>query len=107
MFSSKQYVCCACGTRGEPVKKMRGSIWITLILLCWVLVPGFIYMIWRRGGISMVCAKCGSAEVIPADSPRALEIATLDSHVKCPDCRELVLRDARKCKHCGCGLVPQ
>jgi len=29
------------------------------------------------------------------------------THVKCPDCRELVLRDARKCKHCGCALVPQ
>ena len=29
------------------------------------------------------------------------------THVKCPDCRELVLRDARKCKHCGCGLIPQ
>lgn len=30
-----------------------------------------------------------------------------DTHVKCPDCRELVLKDARKCKHCGCALVPQ
>ncbi len=30
-----------------------------------------------------------------------------ETHVKCPDCRELVLRDARKCKHCGCKLAPQ
>jgi hypothetical protein len=30
-----------------------------------------------------------------------------DTHVKCPDCRELVLKDARKCKHCGCNLMPQ
>lgn len=29
------------------------------------------------------------------------------THVKCPDCRELVLQDASKCKHCGCALVPQ
>ena len=29
------------------------------------------------------------------------------THVKCPDCRELVLKDARVCKHCGCKLVPQ
>jgi hypothetical protein len=27
--------------------------------------------------------------------------------VKCPDCRELVLSDARVCKHCGVKLVPQ
>lgn len=30
-----------------------------------------------------------------------------DSHVRCPDCRELVRRDARKCKHCGTALIPQ
>jgi hypothetical protein len=30
-----------------------------------------------------------------------------DTHVKCPDCRELILKDARKCKHCGCNLIPQ
>lgn len=30
-----------------------------------------------------------------------------DTHVRCPDCRELVRRDARKCKHCGTTLIPQ
>lgn len=107
MFGSREYVCCACGTRGVPVKKLRGSTWITLLLLLFYLVPGLIYMIWRRGGRSHECAKCGSSEVIPVDSPRANQIATPDTHVKCPDCRELVLRDARKCKHCGCALIPQ
>ncbi|OQS41130.1 hypothetical protein B0T39_09225 [Chromobacterium haemolyticum] len=29
------------------------------------------------------------------------------THVKCPDCAELVKREARKCKHCGCTLTPQ
>ncbi|MES2959779.1 MAG: hypothetical protein V4792_16440 [Pseudomonadota bacterium] len=29
------------------------------------------------------------------------------SHVKCPDCREFVMKDARKCKHCGAPLIPQ
>lgn len=32
---------------------------------------------------------------------------TPETHVKCPDCRELVIRDARKCKHCGVSLIPQ
>lgn len=27
------------------------------------------------------------------------------THVRCPDCRELVRKDARKCKHCGTALV--
>lgn len=30
-----------------------------------------------------------------------------ESHLRCPDCRELVRKDARKCKHCGCSLIPQ
>jgi hypothetical protein len=34
-------------------------------------------------------------------------IPNADTHIKCPDCRELVLKDARKCKHCGCSLIPQ
>lgn len=29
------------------------------------------------------------------------------THVRCPDCRELVFKDASKCKHCGTRLVPQ
>jgi TM2 domain-containing membrane protein YozV len=31
----------------------------------------------------------------------------LQTHVRCPDCRELVFHDANVCKHCGCKLVPQ
>jgi hypothetical protein len=30
-----------------------------------------------------------------------------ETHVRCPECRELVRSDARKCKHCGTSLVPQ
>jgi hypothetical protein len=29
------------------------------------------------------------------------------THVRCPDCREFVYKDASKCKHCGITLVPQ
>lgn len=28
------------------------------------------------------------------------------THVKCPDCAELVLAEARVCKHCGARLIP-
>jgi rRNA maturation protein Nop10 len=30
---------------------------------------------------------------------------TAQTHTKCPECREFVLRDARKCKHCGAALA--
>ena len=32
---------------------------------------------------------------------------TPETHVKCPDCRELILKESCKCKHCGCTLIPQ
>lgn len=34
------------------------------------------------------------------------ERPTPDTHVRCPDCRELVRADARKCRHCGTALIP-
>ena len=33
-------------------------------------------------------------------------LASPDTHVKCPDCKELILKEARVCKHCGCKLIP-
>lgn len=32
---------------------------------------------------------------------------TPETHVRCPDCRELVRSDARICRFCRCVLVPQ
>ena len=29
------------------------------------------------------------------------------THVKCPECQELVLKEAKVCKHCGVKLIPQ
>jgi hypothetical protein len=40
----------------------------------------------------------------PADGATAISPR---SHVKCPDCRELVQKEAKVCKHCGCKLIPQ
>ena len=43
---------------------------------------------------------------IRGNKPR-VEKPTYSTLVRCPECRELVRRDATKCKHCGCALVPQ
>ena len=46
--------------------------------------------------------------VLPSQkaAPRDPNAPSPDTHVRCPDCRELVYKDARKCKHCGITLVP-
>jgi len=43
------------------------------------------------------------ALVLPRKNPNA---PTSETHTRCPDCRELVRSDARKCKHCGASLSP-
>lgn len=53
-------------------------------------------------GIILV-ALLPSLKVVSAAAPAP----TPETHVKCPDCRELILKEARVCKHCGCRLVPQ
>lgn len=46
--------------------------------------------------------------VLPSQkaAPRDPNAPSPDTHVRCPDCREFVYKDARKCKHCGIPLVP-
>jgi hypothetical protein len=43
----------------------------------------------------------GSPDPANPEAPRE------ETHVRCPACRELVRKDARKCKHCGEALVPE
>lgn len=56
---------------------------------------------WLLGWIGLVCVLVMPARKLAPDVP------TPETHVRCPDCRELVRMDARKCKHCGCALIPQ
>ena len=29
------------------------------------------------------------------------------THIRCPDCKSLIEKESRICKHCGCKLIPQ
>lgn len=55
--------CKNCGHTGWS--KTKGSIWITLVLAFFFLVPAIIYEIWRRSGLG-VCENCGSDLVMPS-----------------------------------------
>lgn len=44
---------------------------------------------------------------VRANRRRGHETVSFLTHVRCPDCRELVLKRATVCKHCGCRLIPQ
>lgn len=32
---------------------------------------------------------------------------TPETHIICPDCRKFIIKEARKCTHCNCNLIPQ
>ena len=76
--------------------KGRSFFGWTLFSLCLSPLLGAIFV--------AVSAKQGAAALPRDDSGNAV---SPDTHVHCPDCRELVRNDARKCKHCQTALVPQ
>lgn len=65
-----------------------GGIWLLNIFFGWTVLGWLIALIWSASGS-------------PTSAPSP------STHVKCPDCREFVLKEARVCKHCGCRLTPQ
>lgn len=65
----QEFICKACGFTGTPIKKKKGNGWIELILWFCFGIPGLIYSIWRRSNRPKVCARCGSGDVIPTDTP--------------------------------------
>lgn len=103
-------VCKNCGHQGSPERKLKGHFLITLILLLCYIIPGIIYIIWRRSGVRDTCRQCGSSDIVDTSTAmgRAVmhNMPTPETHVKCPDCRELIRKDAVKCRHCSCTLIP-
>lgn len=67
-------VCKQCGHYGDPARETKGSFLIEVILWLCLLIPGLIYSIWRINSRHDVCAKCGSRDLIPIDSPLARKL---------------------------------
>lgn len=86
--------CNNCKQCGES--KLKGSAWITVVLILFYIIPGIIYMIWRRSGLG-VCKFCDSNNVIPTNQKPVQQISNsqIFQQVNCPDCRELIRFDAK------------
>jgi len=83
-------------------------VWFFLAVLCGVMAGkaernGFGYFLLAIIISPLLCFLL----LVVLGSARKSGQPTPETHIKCPDCRELILKDARKCKHCGCNLVPQ
>ena len=70
---NKLFFCLSCHHAGSAKTENKGHILIEIILWFAFLVPGLLYSIWRRTNQKEQCKSCNSMEVIPSNSPRAIE----------------------------------
>jgi len=75
---------------------------VGLLISCAAGAFGTDGLIWSFG-LLIVGVLMRLASRTPKADPEAPNPKT---HVRCPDCRELVRHDATKCKHCGAALIP-
>lgn len=106
-----------CKVCGADTLHIQPSTSHLLHLVLSILTAGFWIIIWllvaQNNASQAQCSQCGSTRGLfgstrPGNARQSATGApTPETHVKCPDCAELVRREARVCKHCGCRLVPQ
>lgn len=95
--------CVACGHVGATSGKVSALIFIILLF---VFFPAaIVYYIVAKNNKG--CSACKSSNVklyIPRAKAPQRQPQTQQNNVQqiqCPDCREYIRYDARKCKHCG------
>lgn len=84
--SHGDWICTQCGYIGRPIRIAPGSGWLEIVI--WLiaasqafnyerfslLFPGIIYTVWRASCKRRSCPMCESRAVIPAESPKGLQI---------------------------------
>lgn len=78
IFARKK-LCTQCHNIDYPKKKTKGHILIELILWLSFILPGIVYSFWRLATRHDVCCDCESANIIPTNSKRAIQILKNES----------------------------
>ncbi|RZG76799.1 hypothetical protein EXE10_01595 [Acinetobacter sp. WCHAc060033] len=92
--------CQVCGHVGAT--KSKGSVLVLIVLLLLFFPVGILY--WLLNRKTKVCSSCSSSNVRlyrPQQANNRLHQSNSVQLLQCPDCREEIRFDARKCKHCG------
>lgn len=67
-------ICSSCGIQGETKFETKGSFFIEVVLWLFFIIPGVIYTGWRLSNRQNICARCGSDQLIPIDSPKGQQM---------------------------------
>lgn len=89
---------------GLGIHRLYLGKWITgllYMLFCWTYIPAIL------GLLEGIYLALMSDDNFNATFNPGAGIPHPATHVKCPDCAELIKREAKVCKHCGCRLIPQ
>jgi hypothetical protein len=82
-------------------KQNSGAIGALNFFLGWTLVGWVVALVW---------AMSKDANVVPQPAPVAMNttpaLSPRAAQKKCPDCAEMILADARKCRFCGHEFGP-
>jgi hypothetical protein len=68
-------ICPVCGYKGKAVLKLKGHASVEIILWILLVIPGFIYSIWRHSSPRHGCPKCISDTMIPLYTPEGQKIS--------------------------------
>jgi len=72
---AKRYICTGCGYLGKPVKVKvkKGNVLLEVILWLLLIVPGFIYSIWRYTSSVDMCPKCKKGYMVPVEKKKIIK----------------------------------
>jgi len=83
----------------------KSGMGVLYLVCCWTFIPAMI------GFIEGIMLLLGSQEAFNKKYNANLSAVSVaispDTHVRCPECREFIFKDAKKCRYCGTVLQPQ
>ena len=85
-------------------KQNTGAIFALNLLLGWTVIGWILAFIWA---LTQDANPQPSARSVAVDAPKSLPPQQAPAQRKCPDCAEMVLAEARKCRFCGQAISIQ
>jgi hypothetical protein len=98
--------CLDCGFVGQPQQYTPGSDHLEVRLWYLLIVPGVLYLLWRKSARYTGCARCKSEHIVSMDTPiaqaalRRLSPTPSAQSWVCMSCGEPIFGGGHYCANC-------